>query len=116
MATVLYSVTALLAALLLASVGLKLTARPGVVEGYRRVGVPADRLPLLAAVLLCGAAGTVAGWNWPSLGLATTLGLVGYFVLALAAHARHRDLAHAAPPALLLLLAVAASVLYALER
>jgi hypothetical protein len=40
---------------------------------------------------------------------------VGYFILALVAHVRHRDLAAVSRPAALLALAVAAGVLYALE-
>lgn len=116
MTIALYSVAALLAASLVFSAGLKLSGRPDVVQSYGRVGVPPDRLPILAGVLVCGAAGLVAGWVWPALGLAAGVGLSSYFGLALVAHARHRDLAHAGPPAVLLLLAIAAAVLFALER
>jgi hypothetical protein len=40
---------------------------------------------------------------------------VAYFVIALVAHARHRDLAHAATPAALLILSMAATVLFTLK-
>jgi hypothetical protein len=110
-----FAVTGLLAALLAYAAGRKLSGRPEVVESYARVGVPAARLPLLAVVLLVGAAGLVAGWVWPHLGLAAAISLSVYFCLALVAHQRHRDLEHAVTPAILLALAVAATVLFALE-
>jgi hypothetical protein len=116
MTIALYLVTATLAALLVFAAARKLSARPDVIKSYARVGVPARKLPVLAAVLLCGAAGILAGWCWPRLGLAASFGLVAYFVLALVAHARHRDLAHVAPPAALLVLSMAAIVLFALNR
>lgn len=115
MSTALYIVTALLAAILLYSAVLKLSSKPEVVESYARVSVPARRLPLLAVVLLAGAAGLLAGWAWTPIGLAAGIGLMAYFALALTAHARHRDLAHAATPAVVLVLAVAAACLYALR-
>ena len=48
MTVVLYVVAGLLVALLVFSVGLKLSGRPDVVESYARVGVARDRLPMLA--------------------------------------------------------------------
>jgi xanthine/uracil/vitamin C permease (AzgA family) len=112
MSMALYVVTALLAAVLLNSAILKLSSRPEVLESYSRVGVPARRLPLLAAALLAGAAGLVVGWAWTPIGLASGIGLVAYFALALTAHARHHDLAHATTPLVVLVLAVAAACLY----
>jgi DoxX-like family len=115
MSTALYLLTAVLAALLAYSAVLKLSSRPVVVESYARVGVPARRLPLLAVVLLIGAAGVLAGWVWTPIGLAAAAALVVYFALALGAHATHRDLAHATTPLAILVLAVTATALYALR-
>jgi hypothetical protein len=113
--TALYLVTAVLAAALAYSAILKLTSRPAVVESYARVGVPPRRLPLLAVVLLLGSAGLLAGWQWTPIGLAAAAALAVYFALALTAHATHRDLAHATTPLAVLVLAVAATVLYAVR-
>ena len=110
-----YVVTGLTAGLLVFAAVRKLSGRPEVIESYARVGVPATRLPVLAVVLLCGAAGIVGGLVWGPLGIAAGVGLTVYFALALVAHTRHRDLAHAAPPAVLLALSVSASVLFVLE-
>jgi hypothetical protein len=115
MTMALYVVTTVLAAGLLYSAILKLSSRPAVVESYARVGVPARRLPPLAAVILAGAAGLLVGWAWTPIGLAAGIGLTVYFALALVAHRRHHDFAHAATPLALLVLAVAATCLYALR-
>lgn len=115
MSMALYLVTAVLAAILVYSAILKLSPGPGVIESYARVGVPARRLPLLALALLAGAAGLLAGWAWTPIGLAAGLGLMVYFLLALTAHARHRDLVHAATPLVVLVLATASAWLYALR-
>ncbi|MGH3366745.1 MAG: DoxX family protein [Nocardioidaceae bacterium] len=115
MSITLYVVTAVLAVMLVYSAIMKLSSRPRVVESYGRVGVPARRLPLLAMILLAGAAGLLVGWAWTPIGLVAALGLVAYFVLALTAHARHRDLAHAATPLIVLVLAVTAGCLYGLR-
>jgi hypothetical protein len=85
-----------------------------VIEFYARVGVDRRRLPLLAAVLLAGAGGLLVGLWWAPLGIAATGALVVYFMLALVAHARHGDLAHAGTPTLLLVLAALDAVLFAL--
>jgi hypothetical protein len=110
----LHVVSGMLAVLLAYSAALKLSGRPEVLESYARVGVPAPRLPALAVVLLLGAAALVLGWAWPRVGLAAACALVVYFALAVIAHARHRDLAHAGTPAAILTLAIAASILHAI--
>src|SRR5687768_1872723 len=85
-------VSAVLALGLVITAVRKLSHAPAVVETYRRVGVPEKRLNALALVLLAGAAGLVVGLWWRPIGLAAALGLVVYFVLAVAAHIRFRDL------------------------
>jgi hypothetical protein len=101
-------VSSLLAALISYSAILKLTHRPGVVEDYRRAGVPERWLNGLAALLLTAAAGLVVGHWWPVAGIAAAAGLIAYFVLAVGFHVRANDTKHAVTPAVLVLLAVAA--------
>lgn len=108
-------VAAVLAAVLAFSACLKLSGKPAVVESYARVGVERRRLPLLATVLFAGAAGLLGGLVWTPLGVAAAAALVGYFVLALIAHATHDDLTHAATPTALLILAIASAVLFVLD-
>jgi DoxX-like family len=102
-----------LAALLVFTALRKLSHRPAVVATYTRVGVPEDKLNLLAALLLAGAAGLVVGLFATPVGVVTAAALVAYFALAIGAHLRARDSAHAFTPALFLLLALAALVLHA---
>jgi len=101
-----------LAALLVLTALRKLSHRPDVVATYTRVGVPEERLNLLAALLLAGAAGLVAGLFVTPLGVAAAAALVAYFALAIGAHLRARDTANVFMPALYLLLALAALVLH----
>ena len=64
------AVSLVLAVLLLVTAIRELTARPGRGQTYGRVGVPEERLNLLALILMAGAAGLVVGcggnrWAWP---------------------------------------------------
>ena len=106
-------VTLPLVALLVLTAFRKLGHRPEVVATYTRVGVPEERLNLLAALLLAGAAGLVAGLFVTPLGIAAAAALVVYFALAIGAHLRARDTANAFMPVLYLLLAAAVLVLHA---
>lgn len=110
-----YLIPGLLAAFLLVSAVLKLSGKPAIIQSYERVGVSQDRLPLLAVVLVAGVVGLLGGYLWTPLGVAAAGALTVYFVLALTAHATHADMAHAATPAVLLLLAAAATALFSLE-
>lgn len=96
-----------LAALLVFAALRKLSHRPEVVRGYLRVGVPEQRLDQLAAILLVGAAGLLAGLAWAPLGLAAAAGVAVYFLLAIVAHFRFGDLAHVVTPVAIETLAVA---------
>lgn len=100
-------VSSLLAAVVAFSAALKLTHRPAVVESYRAAGVPESWLNGLAALLLTGALGLIAGIFWPMAGLAAAGGLVIYFLLAIGFHIRANDTAHAVTPAVLAGVAVA---------
>jgi DoxX-like family len=81
------------------------------VRSYARVGVPEERLDALALILLAGAAGLVAGAFWAPIGLAATIGVGAYFVLAVAAHLRFHDHRNLPAPVLILLLATAVLIL-----
>jgi hypothetical protein len=100
-----------LAAALVASAGQKLRGSPTVVASYAAVGVPPARLPLLAAVLLGAAVGVVVGLGVAWLGVAAAAGVVVYFLLAVVAHVRHRQLSNVATPTVILALALVALAL-----
>jgi hypothetical protein len=104
-------VSVLLAATLAYAAVRKLSHRPEVVQSYVRVGVPEEKLDYLAIVLLAGAAGLVIGLFLAPIGIAAAIGVVCYFVLALAAHVRADDVANLPTPAAIEVVAVAALVL-----
>jgi DoxX-like family len=104
-------VTVLLAAILAFAAARKLTHRPDVVAGYERVGVPEERLNLLAFILLLGAAGLLVGLAWTPIGVAAATGVVVYFLLAIAAHVRHRDTGNLPTPVAIEAIALTALVL-----
>jgi len=100
-----------LAGLLVLSATIKITRREPYVQGYLRVGVPEDKLRLLAIVLLAGAAGLLLGLLWAPVGVAAAAALVLYFLAAIAAHIRAADAANLPAPVAMELIAVAALVL-----
>jgi hypothetical protein len=104
-------ISVLLAALLVFAAVRKLSHRPEVVATYTRVGVPEDKLDYLAWILLAGAAGLLAGLAWPPIGIAAGVGLVVYFLLAIASHVRANDARNLPTPVVMELLAVASLVL-----
>lgn len=67
------------------------TRNRSVVDVVYAVGFPDERMPLPAAALLAGAAGLVIGLVWWPIGVAAGIGLVLYFVAAVAAHLRVKD-------------------------
>jgi hypothetical protein len=81
------------------------------VRSYARVGVPEQRLNALALILLAGAAGLIAGAFWAPIGLAATIGVVAYFVLAVTAHVRFHDERNLPTPLAILMLATAVLIL-----
>jgi hypothetical protein len=76
---------------------------------HRIVGVPMRFFPALAACELAGALGLGAGLWWPPLGAAAALGLVLYFMGAVAGHLRVGDV-RGIGPALFALCAALASL------
>jgi DoxX-like family len=105
--------SALLALLMSYAAIRKLSHRPEVVATYTRVGVPEERLDLLAATLLAGAAGLLIGLAWAPLGVAAGAAIVLYFLVAIAAHIRSGDLEHLPTPIVMELLAIGATALRA---
>jgi hypothetical protein len=104
-------VTSLLAVLLAFAAVRKLSHRPAVVATYARVGVAEGKLNYLALILLAGAAGLLVGLVWAPLGIAATVGVICYFLLAITAHLRHRDIGNVLTPITIELIAVAAIIL-----
>jgi hypothetical protein len=103
----------LLAALMTFAAIRKLSHRPEVVSSYARVGVPEERLNLLAGTLLAGAGGLLVGLVWAPLGIVAGVAVAAYFVVALAAHVRADDLENAPTPLVMEVLALAATALRA---
>ena len=75
---------------------------------HETVGVPLKFFPLLAACELAGAAGLLAGIEWPALGIAAGISLVLYFVGAVVSHLRVSDFKGIGSAAFMLVLAAAA--------
>jgi hypothetical protein len=112
MSTATVVVSILLASALAYAALRKLGHRTEVVATYTRVGVPEERLDALAAILLAGAAGLIAGLFWQPLGIAAATCLVVYFAVAVAFHIRSTDLGNAATP---VALALASAAVVALQ-
>jgi hypothetical protein len=108
-ATVIFSI--LLAALLAFAAVRKLSHRPEIVATYVRVGVPEDKLDYLAIILLAGAAGLILGLFWGPIGVAAAVGVVCYFLVAIASHIRANDEGHLPTPVVIEAIAVAALAL-----
>lgn len=109
-----FVVSVLLALVLTGSAYAKLTKDPKVIASLvGTVGVPEDRLWILAALELAGAAGLLIGLAWAPLGIAAAIGVVLYFIGAVIGHFRVGDTAPASigAPGVILLIAVAALVL-----
>src|SRR5262245_27370567 len=102
MGTAYLVVTIILAAMVLFSGVGKLRNDPHIVKViHQTVGVPMKYFPALAACEFAGAVGLVVGILWPLLGVAAGVGLVIYFVGAIASHLRVGDLKGIGPAAML---------------
>lgn len=103
-----YAVAAVVLSLVLVGSGrAKLVKDARVVEGLSKAQVPLSWYPPLAMVEFAGALGLLIGIGWRPLGIAAAIGVVLYFVGAVLAHVRARDLAGALVPGAVLVLAVA---------
>lgn len=105
-------VSGLLAVTLLASARIKLVKDEAGIAVMTKIGVPVDKLWLLAVAEIAGAAGLVAGLFWWPIGVAAAIGVILYFLGAIAFHLRAHD-NHLAPPTVLLLVSIAALALRA---
>jgi hypothetical protein len=101
-------VSGLLAAGLVVSGRAKLIRDPQVMKTMSAVGVPEDKVWLLAVAEFAGAAGLVAGLLWWPIGIAAAIGVILYFVGAVGSHLRIKDKNFA--PALVLLLVSGAAL------
>jgi uncharacterized membrane protein YphA (DoxX/SURF4 family) len=107
-----YIIVALVLAVILAMSGRgKLVKDPRITESLTKVGVPTSWYPYLATAELAGALGLVVGIFLPPLGIAAAIGVVLYFVGAVATHVRAGDTKGLTVPAPLLLLGILALVL-----
>ncbi len=88
----------------------KLTRMAQVVENMAKAGVGPERFPPLAALEIAAAVGLVVGLWWAPLGIAAAIGVILYFIGAVAAHLRQGDRS-IGPAAFLLGLGVVALVL-----
>jgi uncharacterized membrane protein YphA (DoxX/SURF4 family) len=84
-------VSSLMALALIASARGKLVKDPQVMKIMTRVGVPEDKLWLLAAAEIAGAIGLVAGLLWWPIGVAAAVGIIPYFLGAVGSHLRVKD-------------------------
>ena len=106
------AVSVVLAALLTLAAVRKLSHQEHVVRSYARVGVPEDKLDRLAIVLLAGAAGLVLGLLWAPIGVAAAIGVVCYFIGAVAFHIRAGDVKNMPTPIVYLATAAVALALH----
>lgn len=90
-------------------VGAKVVGADFVVRNSAEVGLSRKWIPYLAVIEGAGVAGLLIGFFLlPVVGLAAAVGLVGFFVSAVAAHIRARVLHNIAFPLTFLVLAAAA--------
>ena len=88
----------------------KLTRQERVVTPITGLGVPLSWFPALAALLITGGLGLLAGIWFAPIGVAAGVGIFLYFLGALIAHLRAHD-TNVSPPVVLGLLGLAAAVL-----
>jgi hypothetical protein len=106
------AVTVLFALMTAFSAVMKIRRDPNVVKIIHEVvGVPMKYFPLLTACEIAGAAGLILGIWFPPLGVAAGVGLVLYFVGAVASHLRVRDFKGIGPAAFMLAMSAAALAL-----
>jgi hypothetical protein len=82
-----------------------------IVDNMTRLGVPQSRLFMLGALKLAGALGLLVGIAVPVIGVAAAVGLVLFFVGAIATAVHAHWYAHLSYPVAFLVLASAALVL-----
>jgi len=108
-----YIIVAVLLALMMGiSASGKLMRIPGAVQAIHGVvGIPLALFPVLAALLVTGAIGLIAGIFRPKVGVAAAGGLVLYFIAAIIGHVIAGDFAGIKAPITPFVMAVAALAL-----
>ena len=103
---------AIVSSLLLAFSGLgKLRRNSYIVKTVHEVaGVPIQWFPFLAGLEFAAATGLLVGIRWAPLGVAAAAGMALYFVAAIAAHVRVRDIKGSLPAFQMFCLALAALI------
>jgi hypothetical protein len=91
------AVTVVTALFLALSARLKFTRNPDTIAKLGTVGVAVRWFVPLGTLEVLGAAGTLIGLVVAPLGIAAGAGLVGYFIVAMAAHVVHDDLRGVGP-------------------
>ena len=104
-----YLVITVLFAMIVSYSGIaKIRRDPRVVQViHETIGIPLKYFALLAACEFAGAAGLIVGLWWQLAGIAAGIGLVVYFIGAVASHLRVGDFKGIGPAAFMLALAVA---------
>jgi uncharacterized membrane protein YphA (DoxX/SURF4 family) len=106
-----YTVVAVVLGLgIAASASAKIRRDERVTTALTSVGVPPSWFVPLALLEIAGTVGLLIGIGWRPLGIAAAIGVVLYFVGALTFHVRAKDVKGLPMPAVLLTLAVLASV------
>ncbi len=105
-------ISSLLAAALIMSARGKLVKDERVIPVMTKVGVPPDKLWLLAAAEIAAAVGLIVGLFWWPIGVAAAIGTILYFIGAVSAHLRIHDRRFESA-AIVLLVGVAALILRA---
>lgn len=109
--SIINAVVAILLAVLLVASGVgKLARAEAQLTTLRTVQFPEDKIWMLATAEIAGALGLAAGLLWWPLGIAAAMGVMGYFIGAIAAHLRKRD-RNIAPASVLLAIAALALAL-----
>jgi uncharacterized membrane protein YphA (DoxX/SURF4 family) len=107
-----YTVVAVVLGLALAASGsAKIRKDERVTTGMTSVGVPLSWYVPLALLEIAGTVGLLIGIGWRPLGIAAAIGVILYFIGALAFHVRAKDFKGMPTPAVFLIVAVLALVL-----
>ena len=97
------ALTLLLVAVLGSTAVLDIMRNPRVLATTSRLGIPAEKVPVLGGVKLLAVIGLLVGTDYVRLAQLTGLCLVLYFSVAVLAHVRVRDGAKNAAPAFVML-------------
>ena len=100
-------IAALVSAVMLFSASALLTRQKQVLSQMDALRVPSGMLPLLATAESAGTLGLIAGIWYGPLGIAAAVGVVAYFIGAVATHLRVSDYKGSIPAVVLVIAAAA---------